>query len=133
MLSKKKRRNVHIGLLEIHLNIKAGPEDEEYAVIEEADVEECAEDLCACLHNYLTKEMFFIIEGTRHTFEAQFELLSSKVDRIQVYTPSGLKREWNMHDALVERAEHAAEVAAAEEDGLAPPATERSYWGGPSF
>jgi hypothetical protein len=109
LLSKKKRRKVHIGVLEIHLD--AGVE------IGEEDLDEYAEDACLSLDLYLMGDMSHIYDGeTRQIFDAQFEMLASKIDRIQMHANGRLKREWELADVVVRREEHIREVATRGED-----------------
>jgi hypothetical protein len=116
LLSKKKRRKVYIGLLEIHLNIKVEDLDEEE--IGEDELEEFAEEICWCLNDYLIGEMSSLLDDDmRPKFDAQFELLASKVERVQLHSNGVLKREWNLNEVIVERAERAANVAESGGDG----------------
>jgi hypothetical protein len=111
LLSKKKRRKVHIGLLEIHLN---GGAD-----IDEETLDEYAIDACSFLDNYLLGEVSSVYDDydqKRETFDAQFELLVSKIDRIQLYANSTLKQEWELRDAIAKREEHARNLAARDQD-----------------
>jgi hypothetical protein len=108
LLSKKKRRKVHIGLLEIHLN--GGVE------IDKETLEEYAEEVCSFLDDYLIGEMNSLFDDEkRETFEAQFEMLAGKIDRIQLHANSTLKREWELHDAVARREEHFTSLRAAAE------------------
>jgi hypothetical protein len=110
LLSKKKRHKVHIGLLEIHLN--GGAE------IDEETLDEYAIETCSFLDDYLLGEVssiYYEVEK-RQTFDAQFEMLASKIDRIQLYANGTLKQEWELHDAVAKREEHARKVATRDQD-----------------
>ena len=110
LLSKKKRRKVHIGLLEIHLN---GGAD-----IDEETLDEYAIDACSFLDDYLLGEVSSVYydDEKRQTFDEQFEMLASKIDRIQIYANSTLKLEWGLHDAVAKRQEHARRLATMDYD-----------------
>ncbi len=110
LLSKKKRRKVRIGLLEIHMN---GGAD-----IDEETLEVYALDACSFLDDYLLGEVssvYYDDEG-RDTFDAQFEMLASKIDRIQLYANSTLKQEWELRDVVAKREEHARRLATRDYD-----------------
>ncbi|PMD20476.1 hypothetical protein NA56DRAFT_646573 [Hyaloscypha hepaticicola] len=110
LLSKKKRRKVHIGLLEIHLN---GGAD-----IDEEALDEFAIDACSFLDDYLLGEVSSVYydDEKRQTFDEQFEMLASKIDRIQIYANSTLKQEWGLHDAVAKREEHARRLVTRDYD-----------------
>lgn len=111
LLSKKKRRKIHIGLLEVHLDV--GTELE----ADKEDIDEFAEESCVCLDEYFMGDMSHIYDGEkRQIFDAQFELLASKIDRIQLYANGGLKREWELDDVVARREEHIRDVARRGED-----------------
>jgi hypothetical protein len=110
LLSKKKRRKIHVGLLEIHLNI--GPE------IDELELDELAEETCLFLDDYLIGELSSIYDlEARQREDAQFEMLAGKIDRIQLHANGALKREWELHDAVAKR-ERARNAEAVREDEL---------------
>jgi hypothetical protein len=110
LLSKKKRRKVHIGLLEIHLNGGADMDEE--------TLDEYAIDACSFLDDYLLGEVSSVYydDEERQTFDEQFEMLASKIDRIQIYANSSLKQEWGLHDAVDKREEHARRLANGDYD-----------------
>ena len=108
LLSKKKRAKVRIGVLEIHLN--AGWEPELFGFGVEAD--EFAEAAGLFLDDYLLGEDSFVYDGLmRQEFDAQFEMLVGKIDKVQMYANGALKREWELRDAIATREEHRRNAA----------------------
>jgi hypothetical protein len=107
-LSKKKRAKVRIGVLEIHLN--AGWEPELFGFGVEAD--EFAEAAGLFLDDYLLGEDSFVYDDLmRQEFDAQFEMLVGKIDKVQMYANGTLKREWELRDAIATREEHRRNAA----------------------
>jgi hypothetical protein len=111
LLSKKKRRKIHIGILEIHLD--AGPE------IDKMEVDEFAAEAGLFLDDYLIGELSSYDEETRQREDAQFEMLAGKIDRVQLHANGGLNRDWELRDAVARREEFARrqELARNEDSG----------------
>jgi hypothetical protein len=98
LLSKKKARKIHIGLLEIHLN--AGAE------MSELELSPLVEEICQFLDDWMIGDRVGAFDqDARQREDAQFRLLASKVDRVQLHANGALKREWEVREIVAKRAE----------------------------
>ncbi|KAH8654543.1 hypothetical protein BGZ60DRAFT_418731 [Tricladium varicosporioides] len=96
LLSKKKRNKMHIGLLAMHLNVDPD--------IDPEDVDEFAEHCCQFLDDWMLGDTWGGYDSNaKEREEAQFRLLSGKIDRLQMFSNSVLKKEWIMEDVVVKR------------------------------
>jgi hypothetical protein len=109
LLSKKKRAKLHIGLLEIHINLSGTEFDNE------EDIQTFAEQACMYLDDYLLG-VYSLDDYGGHweTLNEQFEMLVSKIDRVQIHANGALHREWDLSQAVARREEHARNTAVRE-------------------
>jgi hypothetical protein len=76
------------------------------------EVDEFAEAAGLLLNDYLLGEDSFVYDGLmRQEFDAQFEMLVGKMDRVQMYANGALKREWELRDAIAAIEEHRRNAA----------------------
>jgi hypothetical protein len=111
LLSKKKRAKLHIGLLEIHINLSGTELDNE------EEIQRFAEEACAYVDEYLlgVYNLIDYVED-RQTMNEQFEMLVSKIDRVQIHANGALHREWDLSQAIARREEHSRNADVREEE-----------------
>jgi len=112
LLSKKKRAKLHIGLLEIHVNTRGTELDSE------EETRKFAQEACVCLDDYLLGEpsLIYYSGENRQILDRQFEILVSKIGRVQIHANGAVEREWDLSNAVTRREEHIRNAATREEE-----------------
>jgi hypothetical protein len=112
LLSKKKRRNIHIGLLAI--NMDTPPE------MSKTEAEESVAEFLSTLEQWMIgtegfQSMAWDAEAKERE-DAQFRVLAEKIDRLEFSLNGILKREFVLDEMLVKRDQEAAERMQREYD-----------------
>jgi hypothetical protein len=98
LLSKKKSRKIHIGLLEIHLNTT----DE----IGKSELAKMVEEIILMLDEWIIGNLVVGYQDEcKQKEDAQFRLLAGKVDRMQIHSNGALKHEWELSEEVAKRDE----------------------------
>jgi hypothetical protein len=103
LLSKKKRKNIHIGLLAINMDSPADM-SREYAEI-------MADQIVTSLDQWmLGVEVYSYDEDAKEREHVQFDLLTGRIDRLQFSLNRVVKKEWIMADEVAKRQQEQAKV-----------------------
>jgi hypothetical protein len=98
LLSKKKARKIHIGLLEIQINLGADSTQQWASEF----VEETGRFLDCWM---IGDEAGAYDPDSRAREEAQWRLLAGKIDRVELHANGALQREWVISEMVVKRDE----------------------------
>ncbi|KAH6667483.1 hypothetical protein B0J14DRAFT_602404 [Halenospora varia] len=96
LLSKKKRNKMHIGLLAMHLDFDPD--------IDPEAVDEFMGHCCQFLDEWMLGDTWGGYDiNAKEREEAQFRLLSGKIDRLQMFSNGVFKKEWVVADVVAKR------------------------------
>lgn len=96
LLSKKKRRSIHIGLLDINMDTSADMPREQ--------IETMTDEIVRSVDEWMIGEEYFGWDDDRKRREdGQFDLLSDKLDRLRFRVNRVLKNEWVVADEVEKR------------------------------
>jgi hypothetical protein len=96
LLSKKKRRSIHIGLLDINMDTPTDMPREQIEIM--------IDEIVRSVDEWMIGEEYFGWDDNRKEREdGQFDLLSGKIDRLRFRVNGVLKHEWVVADEVEKR------------------------------
>jgi hypothetical protein len=96
LLGKKKRRNIHIVLLDINMDTSADTPTEQIEIM--------IDELVTSVDAWMIGDEYFGWDDNKKEREnAQFELLSGKIERLRFSLNGVLKKEWVLADEVAKR------------------------------